>query len=224
MSKFFLTITLGILLIILSGIVVYVTADGESGQATNSILLVNQTNSTSIIPKIATETFCLRGYSEDEYIQYFSKLNQYANAGASVEALFKRADFRNLITESKKDAFGGIQQLCFFDPFIAFELYGDFNENNNTIGIYNPGLTLYDSGSGEFVFDQFYSRGLGDMGVCEITGAVADGVVYRCGGGDGPIWFETVYFFSPSIGKSKILQDCSGSEDKVECKVDLLEF
>ncbi|MFA6529194.1 MAG: hypothetical protein WCT46_06705, partial [Candidatus Gracilibacteria bacterium] len=117
-------------------------------------------------------------------------------------------------------------QLC-YDPDldkISFVLYVTGNEEyNNIIGTYDN--------QKNFVTDEQYNNGSGDIGFCNIDGYLGGDLVYSCNGGDGPGGWQTVYVLK-STGESTLVKDCvfntvysdetGEHEASTECSVDLL--
>lgn len=137
-----------------------------------------------------------------------------------VSKLFQNPKFNELNNVSSP------KQLCILGDNVAFAFYKDSNYSD--VGEFNNAIGLYTSDG--LVLDYKYNKGSGDIGVCNIIGYL-DGVLYQCGGGDGPFSWRKVYLLMPN-GQSKTIQDCeftgeySDGEKEYKptatCTVDLL--
>ncbi|MBT4516562.1 MAG: hypothetical protein HOC78_01570 [Candidatus Komeilibacteria bacterium] len=109
-------------------------------------------------------------------------------------------------------------------------MYGEFDgENNNTIAIYSK-----DS----FVTHKLNVSGMGDIGVCSMTGFIEDDLIYSCGGGDGPFSHNSVYLLNSLTGDNTTLKSCNTGpstecinnhentdcEIEVNCSVNILDL
>lgn len=176
--------------------------------------------------------FCLTSWDEDlteeKVLETFADSGLNEGVNPTLSSLFQEPKFIELKNESSP------LQLCVFDnEQIGFAFYkdsskdqktsySDTEELNNVIGLYTERALL--------ITDYKYNKNSGDIGQCVIIGYL-DGVLYRCGGGDGPFSFRKVYLLMRN-GQSKTIQDCefvgeySDGEKEYKpttsCEVDLM--
>lgn len=161
------------------------------------------------------ELSCLTSYEAKEFDEdmvntSFEHTKDYFLA--QIPTLFQNQTFIDLKAKSN------VASLCVWDDQTAFILYGEFGEFNNAIGLLtDEGLvTTYEN-----------NRGGGDIGLCQISGYL-DGLLYECGGGDGPGGHYKRSVLIPS-GEAIVLQDCTYSSENSDetittCQSDSLEW
>jgi len=114
---------------------------------------------------------------------------------------------------------GTLYQVCYPDRGeIAFVVYGEFDGfegKNNLIGVYTEE---------RIIADRLFNPSSGDIGLCVIEGFIERNVIYSCGGGDGPGGWNSVFVLDYETGRSKLIKDCTFSQETAECSVNLLDL
>ena len=121
-------------------------------------------------------------------------------------------------------------QLCtygYFNENLYFVIYRDLPRNdptkNNIIGMWSR-TNMYSG----LVTAEIYNPSSGDIGLCSITGFVESGVLYNCGGGDGPFGFNSIYMLNLASGENTLIKNCdyyfANDNEDVDCSVDVLNI
>lgn len=159
-----------------------------------------------------TWSYCL-GMTE---ISVLANLDINETAGSTlISQFFNNPEIKEL------EKTGSVHQLCNpdtnYNSFLSFVMYGDYGEFNNIIGTFTADRGM--------IADKKFNSGMGDIGVCRITGSIGNGIGYVCGGGDGPGGHYSIYLLNPTNGKSTLIKKCTFfSEEKDKCTIDLFKI
>jgi len=163
---------------------------------------------------VSLDGACLTAYGQEDFtvgqvLKTFEDVPEYKLR--DVPALFANPEFSGLLETAE------VFSLCAEDS-LSFVLYGYAGDYNNVIGQFSQD---------ELVLSYQYNRGTGDIGLCRIVGEL-DGLLYTCGGGDGP-FSSYKLFHMDSEGEVRTIEDCEFSSENSDetvatCSTDLIEL